>query len=36
MTTIGFGDITPNNYIEVVVVSFFMLLGTLVISLNVS
>lgn len=37
MTTVGFGDITPGNMLEVVVLAFFMLVscGTFAYSFNV-
>ena len=36
LTTIGYGDLTPANYFEVVFVSIMMLIGTAVLSYNLS
>jgi hypothetical protein len=36
MATIGFGDLTPANYLETAVLCILMLLGTTVLSFNIS
>lgn len=36
LTTIGYGDLTPANYFEVIFVSIMMLVGTAVLSYNLS
>jgi hypothetical protein len=36
MATIGFGDLTPANYLEPAVLCILMLLGTTVLSFNIS
>lgn len=36
LTTIGYGDLTPANFFEVIFVSIMMLVGTAVLSFNLS
>ena len=36
LTTIGYGDLTPANYFQVIFISFLMLIGTVVLSYNLS
>ena len=36
ITTVGFGDVLPANYVETIVISILMLTGTIVLSYNIS